>query len=253
MDSKEILCKLVSQTLTTYNDTLWVPGEWRETSGQGELCSNGWLHGYTHPLLAALLNPIHANIRNPRLFLIEIAGYRKDDKGLKFGATKMRLTTEISLPALTTEQKVKFGILCVLPVVQNQDFVQWAHRWLSGVDRSAASAAWAAAAARAARAADAEPEWAWAARTRAAWKAAAAEAAAAEAAAAARAAAEEAAAEEAVAVAATVAATVAAEAAEARAAARAAEAAAQAAPAALASGKGIDLIAIAKEACNHGL
>ena len=186
--------KLTDEKMQTYHGYQWELHEWKETSGKGELCGCGWLHYYSDPLLAAFLNPIHANFDNPRLFEIEVAADAKilEDHGLKLGCTKMRLTKELVMPAVTTEQRIKFGILCALEVCKDAKFVQWANRWLDGTDRSE-KAADAAAAAAVARAADADAaaraaanaaaraaaDAAWAA---AAWAAAAARAAAARAA-----------------------------------------------------------------------
>ena len=174
MENK-ILCKLVNQELQTYNKTQWAINEWQIAAGEGKLCSESWLHGYEHPLLAAFLNPIHANIENPRLFAIEVGDRIKKDKGLKFGSSKMRLTHELELPQVSLEQCIRFGILCALEVCQDAAFVTWATGWLSGADRSqkaAKAAAWAPADADAAY-------WAaWAATNAAAWAAADAAAAA---------------------------------------------------------------------------
>ena len=165
MENK-ILCKLVNQKLQTYNKTQWAINEWQTAAGEGELCSESWLHGYEHPLLAVLLNPIHANIENPRLFAIEVGDKVLNDAGLKFGSNKMRLTHELELPQVSLEQRIKFGILCALEVCQDAAFVTWATGWLSGADRSKeaarAAAYWAAdnAAYWAARAADAAAYWA---------------------------------------------------------------------------------------------
>ena len=41
------------------NETQWGPNVTHTTSGEGELCGPGWLHGYHHPLLAVLLNLAH--------------------------------------------------------------------------------------------------------------------------------------------------------------------------------------------------
>ena len=102
--------------MTTHGGYQWQLGEWGEASGRGGLCGPGWFHAYTHPLLATLLNPIHANLRDPRLFVIEVDGQRKDDRGLKVGFTKMRLVREMPLPAITPEQVVAFGIVCALEI-----------------------------------------------------------------------------------------------------------------------------------------
>ena len=156
-------------------------GEEKTTSGEGELCGPGWLHCYSDPLLAVLLNPIHADYENPRLFRARVGGKSMHDRGLKSGYTKMTLIEEIPVPAISTAQRVRFAILCAMKVYQDPGFVQWGENWLSGKDRSAEAAR---AAVRAAWAAEAA---AWAAGA-AAWAAGAAEAAARAAEAAARAA-----------------------------------------------------------------
>ena len=55
--------KLTNENHETYNGTKWGPGVTHETDGHGELCGSGWLHYYDDPLLAVLLNPIHANFQ----------------------------------------------------------------------------------------------------------------------------------------------------------------------------------------------
>jgi len=48
--------------MQTHGGFQWELGQWYETSGEGDLCSPGWLHFYTNPLLAVLLNSVHTNI-----------------------------------------------------------------------------------------------------------------------------------------------------------------------------------------------
>lgn len=164
----KILYKLTDQNMQTHRGCQWVLGEKKTTSGEGELCGPGWLHCYADPLLAVLLNPIHADYKNPRLFRARVGRKSKHDHGLKSGYTKMTLIEEIPVPAISTAQRVRFAILCAMKVYQDPGFVQWGETWLSGKDRSAEAAEAAAEAAWAAGAA------AWAA----AWAAEAAEAAA---------------------------------------------------------------------------
>ena len=133
--------KLTEQDLTTYNDTKWVLNEWKETSGLGELCTGGWLHCYTHPLLAILLNPIHANITNPKLFKCEVEGECLTDYGRKEGWTRMRIIEEMEIPQLSLINKVAFGILCALEVYKDKKWVTWANTWLENKDSSKESAA----------------------------------------------------------------------------------------------------------------
>jgi len=141
----KIRYKLTTQDLTTYNDTKWVLNEWKETSGKGELCTEGWLHCYTNPLLAILLNPIHARIDNPKLFKCEVDGKYLGDNGLKEGWTRMRIIEEMEIPQLSNINKIAFGILCALEVCKDEKFVLWANNWLENKDRSKESAAAAAA------------------------------------------------------------------------------------------------------------
>ena len=144
-----MIYKLTDQDMRTHNGYQWALNEWHETSGVGDLCGPGWLHAYDDPNLAILLNPIHANIPNPRLFQGAGEGQRRDDLGLKYGYARMILTTELPLPAYTTEQRVRFGIGCALSVYHEPSFVAWATGWLNNTDRSPAAAAAARAAAEA--------------------------------------------------------------------------------------------------------
>jgi hypothetical protein len=53
----------------------------------------------------------------------------------------MTTVRRIEIPVVTTEQRVKYAILCALEVCQEPSFVTWANKWLSGEDRSERSAA----------------------------------------------------------------------------------------------------------------
>jgi hypothetical protein len=134
--------KLTDQNMQTHGGYQWVLGEWRETSGEGDLCGPGWLHWYSDPLLAGLLNPIHANFSNPRLFLAETDGEIRDDRGLKGGSTRLRLVEEKPLSEATTEQRVRFAILCAQSVIMDgcPEWSAWAAAWLDGTDRAEAAA-----------------------------------------------------------------------------------------------------------------
>lgn len=139
------LYKLTDQDGKTRNDTCWLPlGTVHETDGTGELCGPGWLHAYTDPLLAVLMNPVHAKIQEPRLFEAE-GEVGESDRGLKVGTTRLVCTREIPLPVITTEQRVKFAILASLEVFDDPRYRKWAESWMSGEDRTAdaARAAWA--------------------------------------------------------------------------------------------------------------
>lgn len=155
------LYKLTNANGQTRNNTQWGKGMTHSGTGEGELCSEGWIHAYTHPLLAVLFNPIHAKFETPRLWEARGFGKKKSD-GLKVGFQSLTTVKEIPLPKITTTQKVAFAILVAKKVYKDAKWNEWADKWLSGENRTAddaANAAYAAyaadAAASAARAADA--------------------------------------------------------------------------------------------------
>ena len=182
------LYKLTDSCGKTRNDTQWGPGVSHSGTGEGELCGPGWIHAYEHPLIAVLMNPIHAIFKNPRLWVAEgEVGLR--DGQIKCGCKTLTTVREIPLPAVTTEMRVRFAILCAKEVYADLSWNAWADKWLSGGDRtqaaaeraraSAAERAWAyerayeraeaaagawAAKSAAAAAREVWPAWAWAAR-----------------------------------------------------------------------------------------
>ena len=111
---KMIKYKLTDQNMQTYNGFQWELGKWYQATGDinQPLCTNAWLHCYDSPLLAVLHNPIHADIKNPRLFEVETTGESKNDDKLKCGYRMMQLVKELLLPDITSDQKIAYGILC---------------------------------------------------------------------------------------------------------------------------------------------
>jgi hypothetical protein len=162
----------------SYGGCRWGENVTHTADGEGELCTEHWIHAYTDPLLAVMMNPVHGDYALASAHLWECEGVVGKDDGTKLGCTSLTTLKRIELPAVTTEQRLRFGILCAREVCHENSFIAWSDAWLSGRDRSEAAAwaaaeAWAAWAAEAARAA-AE---AWAAEAaRAAAAAAAAEA-----------------------------------------------------------------------------
>jgi hypothetical protein len=131
------LYKLTDENLTTQNNTKWVINEWKETDGaKRKLCNSSWLHAYEDIYVAAFIYQAHVNYSNPRCFRAEGDGKFLSDPDGKCGVTRLRLVEEISLPTITTEQRVKIAILCALEVCHEASFVTWANNWLSGKDRS---------------------------------------------------------------------------------------------------------------------
>ena len=141
------LYKLTDKNGKTRNNTQWGEGVTHKAKpGKGKLCSEYYIHAYTHPLLAVFLNPIYGDIKDYRLW--EAKGrIAKTDYGLKVGCKSLTTIKEIEPPEVTLVNKIAFGILCALEVNEDPEYKQWAENWLWGKDRSE-SAAWAAWAAR---------------------------------------------------------------------------------------------------------
>ena len=147
------LYKLTSAQGQTRGQTQWGPGIEHTASGEGPLCGPGHIHAYTDPLLAVLLNPIHARFTAPLLWEAD-GDVAQTDSGLKVGCTRLRTLRKIPVPEISLEQRIEIAIRCALAVYPEPNFAAWAEDWLSGQDRSAEAAeARAAAAGPSARAA----------------------------------------------------------------------------------------------------
>ena len=101
-----IVYKLTDQAMKTYGDTQWTLKKKKTADGKGNLCSAGWLHWYSDPLLAVLHNPAHANFSAPRMFRGRASGKVLPDGGMKSGSTSLTLLEEMPLPSVSTEARV---------------------------------------------------------------------------------------------------------------------------------------------------
>ena len=157
--------KLTDKHSRTYGECQWGEGVEHTADGEGELCSEHWIHVYEHPLLAVLHDPVHGKFlddEGARLWECESDDDNpKRDGQMKLGIRHLCTVQQIPIPEITFEQRVAYAIHCALHVYIEPVFVDWAEKWLTGEDRSrhatsdAAYAAYAADAAYAAYAADA--------------------------------------------------------------------------------------------------
>lgn len=132
--------KLVTQDYTTLNNTKWKIGKTVfAAKGEAKLCSPTVVHSYSSPELAVLLNPIHANIKNPRMLVCEAPKAIIKDWG-KNGHEQLTPIKEIELPVFSREQKVYFAILCAMQVYKEPTFILWAESWITGKDRTSKAA-----------------------------------------------------------------------------------------------------------------
>lgn len=132
--------KLLNQDLTSYKGQKWEVGVPVTISKPGnKMCSDEVLHCYNHPLLSTFLNIIHANIQNPRLFVISVDNICNSD-GLKFASKSQTLLEEIPFINISIEKRVEIAIRVVKTVYREDKWNSWADKWLSGEDRSKSSA-----------------------------------------------------------------------------------------------------------------
>lgn len=120
--------KLVTQEFKTRagerNETVWTEGVVNTATGHGGLCTNGVIHSYETPALAVLLNPIHANIENPRLIEIECSEMIASDD-LKGGNKSATMIREIPVPEVSHIQRIIFAILCVRAIPGRELIPAW--------------------------------------------------------------------------------------------------------------------------------
>ena len=134
------LYKITDSADQTYGKCQWGEGITIKTSGEGEMCGEGYTHWYTDPRLAVLFNPIHGDFDLETAHLWEGEGEIIKTDGLKVGCIEATTLKRINFPIISTEQKVKFAILCALEVYNEEKFIRWAHNWLDNVDRTEATA-----------------------------------------------------------------------------------------------------------------
>jgi hypothetical protein len=170
------LYKLTERDYTTYHGSMeWGEGITNKVKPceNPSMCSSDVIHAYTDLNLALLLNPIHADINNPRIF--EASGKIVISDWDKCGVFKLTTKKEIDTPEWYKSDKkndviIMFAILCaesVLYLFENKfpedkrpsEAIKAAKEYLknknSAAARAAADAADAADAANAANAANA--------------------------------------------------------------------------------------------------
>ena len=150
--------KLTDANMRTYGGYQWTLKEPKQSSGEGELCTSGWLHCYGHPDLAVWLNPIHASYRPCRLFRAEASGVYRSDGSLKMGVSQLTLLEELPVPQFSRLELTALAIHVVREIPNRQKIPTW-ETWANKVlhtrtlNRAAAESAAASAADLAARSA----------------------------------------------------------------------------------------------------
>ena len=138
-----IAYKLTDQNHRTRNSKLFqlgVPVTVPAENNEWELCTNSWIHFYTDPLIAVLMNPAHANFRTPILWECKCEGEMLFEP-LKSGCKKLTVLKQLDIPDITLINRIAFGIFCTQEVYKNMVWNTWANNWLNNIDRSKTAAA----------------------------------------------------------------------------------------------------------------
>ena len=134
-----LLYKLTDAAGRTRNNTQWGPGVTHSGTDAHELWDATLIYAYTNPLLAAMFNPHHENFDEALLWESD-GEVALEDRGRRVWCRSLTTLREIPLPTVTTEQHVRFGILCARAVYTDPAWGRWSDLWLSGVDRTQESA-----------------------------------------------------------------------------------------------------------------
>ena len=133
--------KLTDKDDRTYGGCQWGKDVTHKASGKGELCTSGWIHYYSDPILALFMDPHHGNFGSTaHLWEVEVSGNIKTDRGLKFGTTELTTVKRLRKKRITREHRIRFAILCAKEVCHGEAWNKWADAWLDGTDRTSAAA-----------------------------------------------------------------------------------------------------------------
>jgi len=132
-------CKLMNSDDMTSNNTQWGNGVTNTISATEEgweLCSPDLFHYYDHPLMASFFVLAHTcDMKYTTLRTCQVQGRTVSD-GTKSGAKVLTTGNKITLPIITTEQRVEIAIRVSLLMGQSEKYVAWAFKWLDDIDRS---------------------------------------------------------------------------------------------------------------------
>ena len=129
--------KLTDKNDCTFGGCQWGKDVTHKASGKGVLCTSGWIHYYSDPVLALFMDPHHGNFgATAHLWEVEVSGKVETDRGLKFGTTELTTVKRLRKKRLTKEHRVRFAILCAKEVCHGEAWNKWADAWLSDKDRS---------------------------------------------------------------------------------------------------------------------
>ncbi len=136
--------KLTDHNMRTFGGYQWDLGVQKRVSGNGPLCGPGWLHIYSHPVVASMLNSMHAAFATPRLFVAHAEGVYRTDRSLKAGVSRLTLVRELPFVHYSRTERTAWAIFVVRQVLVRGKvgaWDRWADSYLSGENRTWGAAA----------------------------------------------------------------------------------------------------------------
>lgn len=117
--------------VTNQKNEIWTGQTWGENVSHYESNFNYQFCVYQSPLVASFMSVCYEGIENPKLWnCVGETNSGNDFVRLKF--MKLTTITEEPIKIPTTEQRITFGLLASLSLVNFGSFVDWAKSYLSG-------------------------------------------------------------------------------------------------------------------------
>lgn len=125
-----------SENCTRQGDYIFPEGSSFSSQAISEVVAKNASEMGVSPLVAIMLNPWHAQLEKPKMLEMLFTTEVDDTSDPIFRIS----VHEVDIPATTTDQKIIFALMVIMDVYKNDQFNQWAQKWINGTDRGAMSA-----------------------------------------------------------------------------------------------------------------
>jgi hypothetical protein len=120
--------------LITNKENLSQQFTWSENSHNKSLNENFDFKIYKSLKVACFMHAIYDGFKDPNIWLCQ--SYNEKDIGYLLSCNELISLKNIEFELPSQEQRINFAILCVLNVVKNPIFVDWAKLYLGNLDRT---------------------------------------------------------------------------------------------------------------------
>lgn len=130
--------KITDKQWKTANCTIWGINKTVTSSiksFKGKLCNGGWIHAYTHPILAGFLNPIFGNDKEGILWRWKGDVGVVSDVGI-VGCHSFTTTSVSTYPMISSVDTIKIALTAASDVYFDQEYQSYMDDWLKDKCRS---------------------------------------------------------------------------------------------------------------------